>query len=159
MIIAIYSLNKIIQYQLMKKYYTAAALFFALIINAQEKQIKQTIETFFKGFHARDTVTMKSTCSNTLILQSIAQNSTGNTLSNESVQKFYGSIASIPLTMSFQEKLLSFKIQIDGAMAQVWTPYELYVNEKLSHKGVNSFTLFYDNNSWKIIHLIDTRRK
>ncbi|HOD10564.1 MAG TPA: nuclear transport factor 2 family protein, partial [Flavobacterium sp.] len=41
----------------------------------------------------------------------------------------------------------------------VWTPYEFYVNEKLSHSGVNAFTLFKENEKWKIIHLIDTRRK
>jgi hypothetical protein len=54
---------------------------------------------------------------------------------------FYKSIASIPNEMKFQEKLLSLSIQIDVAMAHAWTPYEFYINEKLSHKGVNAFTL------------------
>jgi hypothetical protein len=44
-------------------------------------------------------------------------------------------------------------------MANVWTPYEFYINEKLSHIGVNSFTLLLENNIWKIVHIIDTRRK
>jgi hypothetical protein len=43
--------------------------------------------------------------------------------------------------MKFQEKLLSLPIQIDVAMLHAWTPYEFYINEKLSHKGVNAFTL------------------
>ena len=33
------------------------------------------------------------------------------------------------------------------------------INEKLSHSGVNAFTLFKEKDSWKIIYLIDTRRK
>ena len=61
--------------------------------------------------------------------------------------------------MKFQEKLLSFSIQIDGSMAHAWTPYEFYINEKLSHKGINAFTLFKENELWKIIYIIDTRRK
>jgi hypothetical protein len=31
--------------------------------------------------------------------------------------------------------------KVDGSMAHAWTPYEFYVNGKLSHKGVNAFTL------------------
>jgi hypothetical protein len=143
----------------MNKAYTISALFFMILLNAQQQDVKKTIEIFFKGFHARDTLTMKSVCSNSLILQSIAQNSKGNTLTTESIHKFYTSIASIPLTVRFEERLLDHTIQIDGTMAHVWTPYELYVNGKLSHKGVNSFTLFLNDNLWKIIHLIDTRRK
>jgi hypothetical protein len=61
--------------------------------------------------------------------------------------------------MTFQEKLLSYTIQVDGAMAHAWTPYEFYVNGKFSHKGVNAFTLFKDKDTWKIIYIIDTRRK
>jgi len=57
------------------------------------------------------------------------------------------------------EKLLDYKIQIDGPLAHVWTPYEFYVNGKLSHSGVNSFTLFKEKDAWQIIHIIDTRRK
>jgi hypothetical protein len=44
-------------------------------------------------------------------------------------------------------------------MAHAWTPYEFYINGKLSHKGVNAFTLYKDDGQWKIVHLIDTRRK
>jgi hypothetical protein len=44
-------------------------------------------------------------------------------------------------------------------MAHVWAPYEFYINDKLSHTGVNTFTLFKEKDIWKIIYLIDTRRK
>ena len=65
----------------------------------------------------------------------------------------------IPATMKFEERLLSFEIRIDGSMAHVWTPYEFYINGTLSHVGVNAFTLILENKQWKIVHLIDTRRK
>ncbi len=44
-------------------------------------------------------------------------------------------------------------------MANVWAPYEFYLNNDFSHCGVNSFQLFFDGIQWKIIYLIDTRRK
>jgi hypothetical protein len=143
----------------MKKVILVVALLFAGIVNAQKEQVKKTIETFFEGFHAKDTIKIKSTCSDTLILQSIMESSKGNKLSNQNPKEFYISIASIPAEMGFEERILSYNIQVDGTMAHAWTPYEFYINGKLSHKGVNAFTLFYDISGWKIIHLIDTRRK
>ncbi len=127
--------------------------------NAQKQEIQKVIETFFEAFHARDSVKLKSICSDKLILQSISESPSGAKLSNEIAAAFYKSIASIPNEMKFQEKLLSFSIQIDGSMAHALTPYEFYINEKLSHKGINAFTLFKENELWKIIYIIDTRRK
>lgn len=103
---------------------------------------------------------LKSVCSEKLILQSISVNIVkGNKLSDESVNEFYKSIAKIPSNVKFNEKILSYNIQIDGSMAHVWAPYEFYLNDKLSHSAVNAFTLFKENNDWIIIYLIDTRRK
>ena len=83
----------------------------------------------------------------------------GNKFSNESSKEFYISIATIPKDVVVEEKILSYNIQVDGTMAHVWTPYEFYMNGKLSHYGVNAFTLFKENEKWKIIYVIDTRRK
>jgi len=114
---------------------------------------------FFKGFHARDSLKIKSVCSGEIILQSIAESPEGNFLSEVSSSAFYTSIATIPNDIQFSEKILSYSTQLDGSMAVVWTPYEFYKNGMLSHSGVNVFTLFKKNGLWKIIHIIDTRRK
>lgn len=135
-------------------------LFFGLCSNAQKQEVQKTIEFFFEGFHQRDTTKLISVCSDNIILQSISESATkGNKLSDESAKEFYKSIASIPSSMKFQEKILSYTIQIDGTMAHVWAPYEFYLNDKLSHSGVNTFTLFKEKDAWRIIYLIDTRRK
>ena len=143
----------------MKKVVLVVALLCVEIVNAQKEQVQKTIVTFFEGFHAKDTIKIKSTCSDTMILQSISENTKGNKLSDETTSSFYKAIASIPADIKFEERILSYNIQVDGTMAHAWTPYEFYVNGKLSHKGVNSFTLYFDKTTWKIIHIIDTRRK
>lgn len=126
---------------------------------AQEKEIQQTIEIFFKAFHQRDSIALKQICAENLVLHSISENAQGNKFSVENASDFYKSIASIPTTIIFEEKIVSYKIQVDGSMAHVWTPYEFYVNGKLSHSGVNSFQLFKENEDWKVVYIIDTRRK
>lgn len=132
---------------------------FSSSLYSQNEEVKDVIVTFFKGFHAKDSTIIKSVCAENMILQSIAESSKESQINNQIPQDFYRSIASIPSTMLFEERLLDYSIKVDGAMAHVWTPYEFYVNNKLSHKGVNAFTLFKDNGLWKIVYLIDTRRK
>ncbi|SHL66255.1 nuclear transport factor 2 family protein [Flavobacterium saccharophilum] len=144
----------------MKNIILVFLLFFGLSSNAQKHEVQKTIEYFFEGFHQKDTVKIKSVCADNMILQSISESmSKGNKLSDETAKEFYKSIASIPSSMKFKEKILSYTIQIDGTMAHVWAPYEFYLNDKFSHSGVNTFTLFKEKDKWKIIYLIDTRRK
>jgi hypothetical protein len=145
----------------MKRYFVIFALLIGLISNAQKEEVQKTIEIFFDGFHKRDTIKLKSVCSEKLVLQSISESVKGTKFSEENRSDFYKSIATIPADVKFEEKILDYSIQMDGMMANAWTSYEFYINGKLSHKGVNSFTLFKESEElgWKIVHLIDTRRK
>ncbi|WP_395047415.1 nuclear transport factor 2 family protein [Flavobacterium sp.] len=142
------------------KYFAALFIFcFALNANAQKSEIENTVKTFFDGFHTKDTLKIKSVCHDKMILQSIIEGQKGTKLVDEKTTEFYKSFSTFPADMKFEEKILSYNIQVDGAMADAWTPYEFYINGKLSHSGVNAFTFFKENNLWKIIHIIDTRRK
>lgn len=143
----------------MKKAIFLLIMIFVSSMQAQNQEVQKTIEDFFVAFHAKDTLKLHSVCSDKIILQSIMENAKGAKLSDESAKEFYHSIASIPNDFKFEEKILNYSIQIDGTMAHAWTPYEFYINGKLSHSGVNAFTLFKENGLWKIIYVIDTRRK
>ena len=148
-----------VKIRMMKSLWLGLLLLLTISGQAQKSEVQQTIQTFFEGFHAKDTLKMKSTCSEKLVLQSISESAKGNKFSTETPKEFYIAMATIPAEMQFEERILSYNIQIDGMMAHAWTPYEFYINGKLSHKGVNAFTLFKGAEGWKIIHLIDTRRK
>jgi hypothetical protein len=131
-----------------------------LLGQSQSLSVQQTIERFFAGFHEQDSTKMKESLSTHLILQTIVTDSTGNaSIRSERPSDFLKAIASIPASVHFQEKLLSFHVQEDGAMAHAWTPYEFWIDDKFRHCGVNSFQLLKEQGGWKIIYLIDTRRK
>lgn len=60
----------------------------------------------------------------------------------------------------YDERLSNITIQIDGGIAQVWTDYSFYIGEKFSHCGVDAFQLVLeDSGKWRILHLLDTRRR
>ncbi len=133
----------------------------ALFSQQDGKQaVQETVETFFKGFHQQDSLTMKQVVAENVILQTIEEDSEGKIkVRNASFSKFLSSIVGIPKEVQFQEILKSFSIQIDGNMANAWTPYEFRLRNEFSHCGVNSFQLVKINDAWKIVYLIDTRRK
>ena len=117
------------------------------------------ITSFFEAFHAQDTCAIKSIMHSDMTLATIKSSSEDTLLVVEDVQGFYASIASIPETMKFIEELTEIEVRTDGLIAQVWTDYTFYVNDKISHKGVNAFTLLKEGDTWRIIYLVDTRRK
>ena len=143
----------------MKKVLVFVIILINQVFFAQDTEIQLTIGNFFNAFHQRDSVALKKVCSENLVLHSISESEKGPKFSIQKASDFFKSIAAIPLSMKFEEKILSFKVQVDGSMAHVWTPYEFYVNDKLSHSGVNSFHLYKENDVWKVVYILDTRRK
>lgn len=128
--------------------------------DADKYAVQKTIEAFFEGFHQQDSIAIKETVANEVLLQTIAKDSLGKDyVRTEDFTRFIKSIVSIPETTKFQETIKSYSIQVDGPMANAWTAYEFHVNDKFSHCGVNSFQLVKQEDKWKIIYLIDTRRK
>ncbi len=147
----------------MKK--TATFLFLFLCVlgfaqNPEEESVRRTVDVFFTGFHNKDSAMMESAIAKSVIVQTVTKDLLGNTIvKNESYLDFLNSIVSIPDDVQFEEKLLNAIVQIDGAMAHVWAPYEFWFNGQLSHCGVNSMQLAKIDGYWKLIYLIDTRRK
>ncbi len=128
--------------------------------NKAEMDVKKAIDTFFEGFHKGDTLLMKSVMYNNMLTQTTYKDREGKgKLVTDDVEKMIQTIANRPADQKWEERLLDYNIQIDGTMAHVWTPYEFLVNGQFSHCGVNSFQLFNDEGQWKIIYLIDTRRR
>ena len=147
----------------MKKILLLLIICLSFNINAQQSEnenVKETIVEFFDAFHKQDTVALKSMVTEKVILQSISTNKEGETvLKEDDFNLFLNSIASIPKDRKFEEKLLGFEIKVDGNMANAWTPYEFWYQGKFSHCGVNSFQLIKTSGEWKIIYLVDTRRR
>jgi hypothetical protein len=133
---------------------------YALAQDEEHSGIEQQIERFFEGFHQRDTMIIKETVAKGVILQTVSRTNTGgNEVRTESFSSFLKTIAGIPDSVKFKEVLIDYKIRVDGSMANAWTPYEFWLEEQFSHCGVNSFQLAKLEGEWKIIYLIDTRRK
>lgn len=146
-------------------------LFFTSLLSAQDqqpakeltihqKEVKQAIEEFFEGFHKGDTTIMKKVIASKAILQTVAKNKEGNVkIGQTPIEKFLNAIHNRPADQKWDERLLSFTITANAQIANAWTPYEFYFNQKFSHCGVNVFQLYNDGEGWRIMHLADTRNR
>ncbi|AXT55761.1 nuclear transport factor 2 family protein [Aquimarina sp. AD1] len=129
-------------------------------LNTNHKNAKQAVLDFFEGFHKGDTSMIRKTISPSIAMQTIARTKEGKTKAiNTDMSKFLEVIHNRPKDQKWLEKLLDFRIDADAHIAQIWTPYEFYVNDQFSHCGVNIFQLFNDGDTWKIIAIADTRKK
>ncbi|MCW8981120.1 MULTISPECIES: nuclear transport factor 2 family protein [Altibacter] len=125
-----------------------------------EAEAKEVIDVFFEGFHKGDTLKMRSVMAEDMVMQTASSDAEGNhKISNGKASDLLLAIANRPETQQWDERLLDYKVQIDGNLAHVWTPYEFWFNGQFSHCGANAFTLARTNAGWKILHLIDSRRK
>ncbi len=139
----------------------AALLFSHSFLKAQttEDSIKATINTLFTAMRSSDAILLSTTFSDSALLQTISKSKTGKAIVlNETVTAFAKQVAALPKD-SADERISFNSIKVDGAMANVWTPYEFYYNQIFSHCGVNNIVLVRIDGFWKIQYIIDTRRR
>ena len=129
------------------------------IAQQDNENIKKTINLFFEGMKTNDTAVIRNSLDSSCFLYSIAQNKNGQpVLKQEAIADFLEEVIFLK-GKKLDERLTSFDIKIDGAMAIAWTPYNFFFNDQLSHCGVNVFTLIKRKDVWKIMGITDTRRK
>ncbi|MES2517613.1 MAG: nuclear transport factor 2 family protein [Bacteroidota bacterium] len=142
-----------------------AFLFISVFAKAQsedEKAVKAVVVQLFDGMQKHDSTMIRACFHPSARMQSIGINRKTGALelnTENSIDGFVKQIGSLPTTTKIEERVLSYEIRVDAQMATAWTPYELYVNEKRQHCGVDAFQFYKTDKGWKIIALADTRRK
>jgi hypothetical protein len=59
----------------------------------------------------------------------------------------------------WDERLRNTAVRVDGPLAAVWTEYAFYAGPRFSHCGVDAFQLARTAAGWRIVALVDTRRR
>ncbi len=118
-----------------------------------------TVVAFFEAFHQKDQSLLEAAFHEEATLQSTRVNASGITvLRTVNISDFIQGVVQRSQAPVWEEKLGSPSILLDVPMAQVWVPYQFLLDGKLSHCGVNNFTLLWQDGRWKILQIIDTRQ-
>lgn len=121
--------------------------------------VKSAINKLFLAMKNSDGAALKACFADSATLQTVARDRTGAVVvKKEIIAEFASLISTMPKNTA--DELITYEVvKVDGSLAIAWTPYKFYLSGQFSHCGVNSFQLVRINGYWKIISLIDTRRK
>lgn len=123
------------------------------------KEIRTVIDQLFLGMKLGDSTMVGAQFSDDTRMYTTFYNSKGEMISmEESLQDFKKAVGT-PHDQVWNEVISDVEIEIDDLLAQVWMNYSFYIDETFSHCGVNAAQLIKSQEGWKIVHLIDTRRK
>lgn len=122
-------------------------------------EITTAIYTLFTGMQVGDSALVHSVFFDEAVLHTTYINKKGESnLKTGSLERFLESVGT-PHDEAWNETINTLSMKIDGSLAHVWTDYSFFLGEKLIHCGINSFHLIKNEDKWRIIHLIDTRRR
>lgn len=127
--------------------------------NKENENIKKVILQLFDAMRTADKVKAEAVFRPEALLQTVFITKEGITVVKEESLKEFIETVGAPREDVWDERVQSFKINTDGLIATVWTPYKFFVNDKFSHCGNNAFVLVKTQQGWKISSIIDTRRK
>ncbi len=128
-------------------------------ISRDSLAVHQVIITMFDGMREGDSAKVSSVFRKDVRMFTAYRKDTGEPVLHEGkLSKFLIAIGTAHDEI-WDEKIYNTTIQIDGDIAQVWTDYSFYLGETFSHCGIDAFQLVRKNNKWRIINLMDTRRK
>jgi len=129
-----------------------------LAAQGAEAEVLSAVHQLFDAMRARDTVALHAVFDSAADLVTTAPDGQGGfTMRRVGVGDFVASIGH--LTAEVDERVHDPEVRIDGGLATVWAPYDVYVNGKLSHCGVDAFQLARTPSGWRIIAIADTRRR
>lgn len=128
---------------------------FVFAQNQEEEKIKTVINNFFGAMKNSDSVRVKNAFTSSAIFQLIDENGVFQQDSPAGFAKYVGTTPKLDLV----ENATSWKISVDGKMANAWVGYEFYYQKKFTHCGIDNFILLKDKEEWKIHYLIFTMKK
>lgn len=138
-------------------------LFSSSIAAQSNKEITKVIDDFFVAMENQDTLALDSIMHDQCVLFT-ALNQNGmpkiEAIPKASFLAYMKRV--IAKKYVYDERLWNYDVSLEDNLAIVWTEYTMFmgVENKLSHCGVNVFTLGKSKaGTWRITNITDTRRK
>lgn len=128
-----------------------------------EKAILKPIHDLFTGFRTNDSSLVASTFYDRTPFMGSSFIRDGKTIFRKDVNGLQGMLNAIATpkadSVKWDERIFDLEVKRDDGLATVYSPYKFFIGEKFSHCGVNFFTLVETEKGWKIISVVDTRKK
>lgn len=115
----------------------------------EEKAVREIVNQFFLSLGKQDSVLYKSIMFTNAQIWVVRRQDDSLKIS---MRTFGEDIRRFNPRRIIDERPLSWEIKIHKDIAMAWVPYELSINGKFSHCGVDVFTLLKTDTGWRIVN-------
>lgn len=124
--------------------------------DADRAAILSTVQALFDALGERDTELLTAILHPDILMHSVELSAAGER--SASTSTLQGMVARLEAAgPRMTERMWDPEVRISGDLATVWTPYDFYVDEDLSHCGADAFILMREGGDWQITSLSWTR--
>lgn len=124
--------------------------------DADRTAILATVQALFDALGERDTDLLRDVLHPDILMHSVEHSADG--ARSASTSTLEGMVARLEADgPRMTERMWDPEVRISGDLAMVWTPYDFYVGEDLSHCGADAFILMRDGGEWQVTSLSWTR--
>ena len=127
-------------------------------MNDAQREVFAVVQRLFDGMRAKDSTRMRATLHPEARLVTTGLRDSVPMVGLVSPTQWLGGIANAKAAL-LDERLRNPVVHVDAGLASVWAEYSFYIDDKLSHCGVDLFHLVRTAEGWKIIDLADTRHR
>ncbi|HKK08185.1 MAG TPA: nuclear transport factor 2 family protein [Gemmatimonadota bacterium] len=115
------------------------------------------VTAFFDGMRAHDSTAIRATLHPEIRLLTTGEKDGQPFVRAEAMDDFLAAVAGS--AHGLDERLRDPEVRVDEGLASVWAGYDFYLDGAFSHCGVDAFQLARTSGGWKIVQIMDTRRK
>ncbi|HEX8392282.1 MAG TPA: nuclear transport factor 2 family protein [Longimicrobium sp.] len=123
-----------------------------------EQEVRAAVDRMFTGMRTADSAMVRSVFHPEARLQSVAVRGDSVMVRTEPVDGFVRAVGT-PHEQVWDERISNVEIRVDGELATAWMNYAFYLGDRFSHCGVNAFQFVRTGQGWKVVQIIDTRRR
>ena len=121
-----------------------------------KNEILRTVQQFFDAMEARDTAAFNNTSVADRYTYFIQERNDSVFNGSRSAAKFSERLAVSKVVVTEKMREKDVKVEVHKRIAMVWAPYDLWIDKKFSHCGVDVFTLLKTKEGWKIVTIAFT---
>jgi Putative lumazine-binding len=116
------------------------------------------VRRLFDGMRSGDSAAVRATFHPKALLATAATRQGKSQVQIDTVDAFVRAVGT-PHPAVWDERVRGTRVDLDGPLASVWAEYSFYAGAKFSHCGIDAFQIARDGQEWRIVALMDTRRR
>lgn len=126
--------------------------------DADREAVLGTVQAIFDALADGDGATLRRVMHPQVLMHSVERSADGaRTVSTSTLDELVARVEGSDAVLT--ERMFDPEVRISGDLAMVWTPYDFYVGNQLSHCGADGLLLARDaqTEAWQIVSLSWTR--